>query len=325
MAFKEANVRADIAMQKALAISQSAKEQAAKLHADRQAAGDQGTSPATMDVDQTGDVSHTEGLPSVVIHDPPLTNWAAITGTPLAGAPPPLEAGTATLTIANHGVEPLIVEEVSIAGPSPAFSIRGAVDEIAPDAVIEAEAIEIEALAAEQKEDDSRSDVNPIGASNGAGEIIDVDAMRSGADDHTDLDSDDAPPGEDLPVDRTRDASLPIPSGPKAPGVAQASALTAYMSQLRHHAPITRSISVFCSCASAGTPLTSAERSVRLCSKRLPKPRSRSSVTSRGGPVQESHVTVNTWQRCCVSRVSNRITTMRRRLSSRMISRTCAR
>jgi RNA polymerase sigma-32 factor len=36
------------------------------------------------------------------------------------------------------------------------------------------------------------------------------------------------------------DASLPVRTDPSAPGVAQASALTAYMSQLRHHAPISR-------------------------------------------------------------------------------------
>ncbi len=36
------------------------------------------------------------------------------------------------------------------------------------------------------------------------------------------------------------DTALPVPADPGAPGVAQASALTAYMSQLRHHAPITR-------------------------------------------------------------------------------------
>jgi RNA polymerase sigma-32 factor len=36
------------------------------------------------------------------------------------------------------------------------------------------------------------------------------------------------------------DTALPVPTDPGAPGVAQASALTAYMSQLRHHAPITR-------------------------------------------------------------------------------------
>jgi len=33
---------------------------------------------------------------------------------------------------------------------------------------------------------------------------------------------------------------VPIPSDPSAPGLAQASALSAYMSQLRHHAPMTR-------------------------------------------------------------------------------------
>ena len=36
------------------------------------------------------------------------------------------------------------------------------------------------------------------------------------------------------------DSSLPVRSDANVPGVAQATALTAYMSQLRHHAPITR-------------------------------------------------------------------------------------
>ena len=36
------------------------------------------------------------------------------------------------------------------------------------------------------------------------------------------------------------DAALPVPSDPSAPGLAQATALSAYMSQLRHHAPISR-------------------------------------------------------------------------------------
>ncbi len=36
------------------------------------------------------------------------------------------------------------------------------------------------------------------------------------------------------------DSSLPVPSAANVPGISQASALTAYMSQLRHHAPITR-------------------------------------------------------------------------------------
>lgn len=35
-------------------------------------------------------------------------------------------------------------------------------------------------------------------------------------------------------------SSLPIPADPSSPGIAQASALSAYMSQLRHHAPISR-------------------------------------------------------------------------------------
>jgi RNA polymerase sigma-32 factor len=59
-----------------------------------------------------------------------------------------------------------------------------------------------------------------------------------------------APPEIDPPDDDDRvpmavssvptDTALPVPADPGAPGVAQASALTAYMSQLRHHAPITR-------------------------------------------------------------------------------------
>jgi len=53
------------------------------------------------------------------------------------------------------------------------------------------------------------------------------------------------PPEDDSQVSTavstvSTNASLPVPTDPSAPGVAQASALTAYMSQLRHHAPITR-------------------------------------------------------------------------------------
>jgi RNA polymerase sigma-32 factor len=40
--------------------------------------------------------------------------------------------------------------------------------------------------------------------------------------------------------DETANLPIPIPNAPNTPGVAQASALSAYMSQLRHHAPITR-------------------------------------------------------------------------------------
>jgi RNA polymerase sigma-32 factor len=36
------------------------------------------------------------------------------------------------------------------------------------------------------------------------------------------------------------DPTLPVPNDPSGPGLAQATALSAYMSQLRHHAPITR-------------------------------------------------------------------------------------
>lgn len=81
--------------------------------------------------------------------------------------------------------------------------------------VIEAEAIEIEALAREQAEDDDDS----------------VDDSSDGTSD----DSDDPDASRQAPA-----AHLPIPAPIAAPGVSQASALTAYMSQLRHYAPISR-------------------------------------------------------------------------------------
>lgn len=99
--------------------------------------------------------------------------------------------------------------------------------EVSDDAVIEAEAIEIEALAAEQAEDDAS------------------DALDSAdfPDDQDDASDDDAS-ADDGPRHRsaasTPSPSLPIPADPSTPGVSQASALTAYMSQLRHHAPISR-------------------------------------------------------------------------------------
>lgn len=83
---------------------------------------------------------------------------------------------------------------------------------IADEAVIEAEAIEIEALAQEQAEDDA------------GGEILEPEPVES----------------ESTSDASTSGASLPIPAPMAAPGASQASALTAYMSQLRHHAPITR-------------------------------------------------------------------------------------
>ncbi|MEM9177767.1 MAG: RNA polymerase factor sigma-32 [Myxococcota bacterium] len=90
--------------------------------------------------------------------------------------------------------------------------------EISADAVIEAEAIEIEALAREQADDDA--------------DTIVVSAVPTdGTSDGDGRDEADSGSGE---------AILPIPADPKAPGVSQASALTAYMSQLRHHAPISR-------------------------------------------------------------------------------------
>ena len=82
--------------------------------------------------------------------------------------------------------------------------------EVSPDAVIEAAAIEIEALAREQADDDA--------------DTIPVSAVPTEADEG----DDGASP------------TLPVPADPKAPGVSQAGALTAYMSQLRHHAPISR-------------------------------------------------------------------------------------
>lgn len=85
-------------------------------------------------------------------------------------------------------------------------------DEASPSEPVEIEAIgaeeaaaaiEIEALAAEQAEDDGHVVVASSSASSSS-------------------------------------TSLPLPAAPNAPGVSQASALTAYMSQLRHHAPISR-------------------------------------------------------------------------------------
>lgn len=94
----------------------------------------------------------------------------------------------------------------------PPVSDEEGTSEVSRDAVIEAEAIEIEALAREQADDDASG----------------VSAVPTD-------------PGDDDPPERsTPTPSLPIPADPKAPGVSQASALTAYMSQLRHHAPITR-------------------------------------------------------------------------------------
>ena len=107
----------------------------------------------------------------------------------------------------------------------------GSSDEISPEAIIEAESIEIEALAAEQAEDDAGADV------------IDVDAI-SAEDDDLISESKSARRADGSAPDRgmgnASDDNLPIVADPKAPGVSQASALTAYMSQLRHHAPITR-------------------------------------------------------------------------------------
>lgn len=59
-----------------------------------------------------------------------------------------------------------------------------------------------------------------------------------------DADSDTDPAEQDDDVKTTASespsSSLAVRTDPRAPGLSQASALTAYMSQLRHHAPITR-------------------------------------------------------------------------------------
>ncbi len=89
-------------------------------------------------------------------------------------------------------------------------------EDVSSEAVIEAEAVEIEALAAEQAEDDASGDV--LSAEFEAGTSV----------------------GDEAGAGDTRSSSLPIRSDPSVPGVSQASALTAYMSQLRHHAPISR-------------------------------------------------------------------------------------
>jgi len=97
------------------------------------------------------------------------------------------------------------------------------VETIDEEAVIEAEAIEIEALAAEQADDDAADD----------GEAILITPERIEG-------SEEDPSGQRADSAGARDTTLPIPTDPRTPGVSQASALTAYMSQLRHHAPITR-------------------------------------------------------------------------------------
>ncbi|MCR9097639.1 MAG: RNA polymerase factor sigma-32 [bacterium] len=102
----------------------------------------------------------------------------------------------------------------------PADPEEAETSDVSPDAVIEAEAIEIEALAREQADDDA--------------DTIVVSAVSVDAEDG-DTDTSDSSDPSDGPT-----PSLPIPADPKAPGVSQASALTAYMSQLRHHAPISR-------------------------------------------------------------------------------------
>ena len=99
----------------------------------------------------------------------------------------------------------------------PAVPDEEGAPEISADAVIEAEAIEIEALAREQADDDA--------------DTIVVSAIPTDPDDT---------PSEDSEISDGPASSLPIPADPKAAGVSQASALTAYMSQLRHHAPISR-------------------------------------------------------------------------------------
>jgi len=98
-------------------------------------------------------------------------------------------------------------------------------DGVSDDAVIEAEAIEIEALAREQAEDDADVLDEGDGAQTRQAVLVSPEPSEE---------------RDDGPASTAPRGSLPIPADPKAPGVSQASALTAYMSQLRHHAPITR-------------------------------------------------------------------------------------
>ena len=121
------------------------------------------------------------------------------------GRPPPSANVDGNEAMPPRPVEPEI---------EPAVPEEAETSDVSPDAVIEAEAIEIEALAREQADDDA--------------DTIVVSAVPADADDGEADTSDGAT------------TSLPIPADPKAPGVSQASALTAYMSQLRHHAPISR-------------------------------------------------------------------------------------
>ena len=98
--------------------------------------------------------------------------------------------------------------------------------DVSDDAVIEAEAIEIEALAAEQAEDDASDGLDSADFPEDEDGSSEDDASADGA---SRRGAASAP-----------SSSLPIPADPSAPGVSQASALTAYMSQLRHYAPISR-------------------------------------------------------------------------------------
>jgi RNA polymerase sigma-32 factor len=104
-------------------------------------------------------------------------------------------------------------------------SIPSDEDGVSDDAVIEAEAVEIEALAREQAEDDADALDEGHGAQTRQAVLVSPEPSEERDDD---------------PAPAAPSGSLPIPTDPKAPGVSQASALTAYMSQLRHHAPITR-------------------------------------------------------------------------------------
>lgn len=80
------------------------------------------------------------------------------------------------------------------------------------------ESIETEIVSAEGEDD---------------GDPFDASEVGDAADDSDRSDPQETP-------DPSKDRSLTIQNDPKGPGLAQATALSAYMSQLRHHAPITR-------------------------------------------------------------------------------------
>ena len=64
--------------------------------------------------------------------------------------------------------------------------------------------------------------------------------LDAGGDVSIDVEPDDSAVVKPTPRGKTSSLPVPRPASSSTPGVAQASALTAYMSQLRHHAPISR-------------------------------------------------------------------------------------